>query len=110
MLLFFANFMALRRRFNQGRPMDEIKIIAPPPMNTMEQLLAVQNAISQAEQLIQDGNIAHLKFRALLLSIFPKTSEKFAVILLFAALILALLPGKYVSPDIFGDIYEAFAS
>ena len=72
MLLFFAIFVVLTQFCNQGRPADEIKIIAPPPMNTMEQLLAVQNAISQAEQLIQDGNIVLLKFRALLLSIFPQ--------------------------------------
>lgn len=38
----------------------------------MEQLLAVQNAVSQAEQLIQDGNVILLKFRGLLLSIFPQ--------------------------------------
>lgn len=72
MVLFFAIFMVLTRFFNQGRPVDEIKIIAPPPMNTMEQLLAVQNAVSQFEQLIQDGNIILLKFRALLLSVFPQ--------------------------------------
>lgn len=54
--------------------MIELKVIAPPPMNTMEQLLAVQNAISQLEQLIQDANIVLLKFRALLLSLFPQVS------------------------------------
>lgn len=72
MVLFFAIFMVLTRLLNQGRSLDEIKIIAPPPMNTMEQLLAVQNAVSQFEQLIQDGNIILLKFRALLLSVFPQ--------------------------------------
>jgi len=38
----------------------------------MEQLLAVQNAISQAEESIQYGNIVLLKLRALLLSAFPQ--------------------------------------
>lgn len=64
--------MVLTRFLNQGKPVDEVKVIAPPPMNTMEQLLAVQNAISQAEQLIQDGNIFLLKLRGLLLTIFPQ--------------------------------------
>ncbi|GLU18224.1 hypothetical protein SLE2022_345360 [Rubroshorea leprosula] len=96
MLLFVAAFMMLTRCFNQGRPVYEIKVIAPPPMNTMEQLLAVQNAISQVEQLIQDGNIVLLKFRALLLSIFPKASEKLAITLLCTALILAFVPIKYI--------------
>ncbi|KDO57467.1 hypothetical protein CISIN_1g006516mg [Citrus sinensis] len=82
LLIFFAIFMVLTRFLNQGKPVDEVKVIAPPPMNTMEQLLAVQNAISQAEQLIQDGNIFLLKLRGLLLTIFPQASDKFAVGLL----------------------------
>ncbi|CAK9183911.1 unnamed protein product, partial [Ilex paraguariensis] len=72
MLIFLAVFVVLTRCFSQGRPVDELKVAVPPAMNTMEQLLAVQNAISQAEELIQDGNIVLLKLRALLLSIFPQ--------------------------------------
>ena len=74
MTIFLAIFMVLTRFCNQGSPVDKLKVIAPPPMNTVEQLLAVQNAISQAEQFIQDGNIILLKFRALLLSIFPQVT------------------------------------
>lgn len=70
--IFLAVFMLLTRYFGQGKPIDQLKVTAPPAMNTMEQLLAVQNAISQAEELIQDGNILLLKCRALLLSIFPQ--------------------------------------
>lgn len=80
MLVFLAIFMVLTRFLNQGRPVDGLKVIAPPPMNTMEQLLAVQNAISQVEQHIQDGNIILLKFRALLLSIFPQVPFFFFVL------------------------------
>ncbi|XP_050237793.1 uncharacterized protein LOC126687308 [Mercurialis annua] len=94
-LIFLALFMVITRFFNQGQ-VDELKVLAPPPMNTMEQLLAVQNAISQAEQFIQDGNVVLLKFRALLLSCFPQASEKFAVGLLCVALILAFVPSKYL--------------
>ena len=72
LFIFFAVFMLLTRYLGQGMPIDELKVTAPPPMNTMEQLLAVQNSISQAEELIQDGNILLLKCRALLLSIFPQ--------------------------------------
>ncbi len=50
--------------------MTEVKVTSPPPMNTMEQLLAVQNAISKVEELVQDANIVLLKIRALLLA-FP---------------------------------------
>lgn len=68
-LLFMAIFMLLTRFSNQGRPINELKVVAPPPMNTMEQLLAVQNAISQVEEIVQDGNIILLKLRALLLAV-----------------------------------------
>lgn len=72
LFIFLAIFMLLNRWSGVGRPIDELKVIAPPAMNTMEQLLAVQNAVSLAEELIQDGNIVFLKCRALLLSIFPQ--------------------------------------
>lgn len=109
MLLFFAAFMVLTRCFNQGRPACEIKVVAPPPMNAMEQLLAVQNAISLAEQHIQDGNIILLKFRALLLSIFPQASEKFAMVLLGTALVLAFLPVKYIVLLVFLETFTQFS-
>lgn len=72
MLVLIAIFMILTRLMSQGNPVDQVKVLAPPPMNTMEQLLAVQNAISQAQGFIQDGNIVLLKLRALLMSIFPQ--------------------------------------
>ncbi|XP_043716273.1 uncharacterized protein LOC122664496 isoform X2 [Telopea speciosissima] len=104
-LLFIAVFIVLTRCCNQGRPVDEVKVTAPPTMNTMEQLLAVQNSISQMEELMQEGNIALLKLRALLLSAFPQASERVAVALLFMALILAILPGKYILLLIFLEIF-----
>ncbi|GAB4839587.1 hypothetical protein Ancab_029110 [Ancistrocladus abbreviatus] len=96
LLILFAVFMMMSRILSQGQPLDEIKVAAPPAKNTMEQLLAVQNAITQVEELIQDGNIALLKIRGLLLSIFPQASEKCAMVLLVLALVLALLPVKYI--------------
>ncbi|KDP20129.1 hypothetical protein JCGZ_05898 [Jatropha curcas] len=95
-LLFLAIFMVLTRFCNEGSPVDKLKVVAPPPMNTMEQLLAVQTAISHVEQFVQDGNVFLLKFRALLLSIFPQATEKFAVALLCVALILVFIPSKYI--------------
>ncbi|KAM7267127.1 hypothetical protein ACFE04_009293 [Oxalis oulophora] len=109
LLFLSAIFVVLTRCFSQGGPVDEVKVIAPPPMNTMEQLLAVQNAISQFEELIQDGNIGLLKFRALLLSLFPQASEKFAVALLFTALILAFVPSKYIVLVIFLETFTRYS-
>lgn len=95
-LIFIAVFMALTRCCGQGRPVEEVRVIAPPTMNTMEQLLAVQNAISKAEVFVQDMNIVLLKLRALLLVIFPQASLKFAMALLLIAVVLALVPLKFM--------------
>ncbi|XP_026380648.1 uncharacterized protein LOC113275379 isoform X1 [Papaver somniferum] len=96
LLLFIAIFMLLTRWSNQGSPVDEVKVTAPPSMNTMEQLLAVQNAISQVEAFIQDGNISLLKLRALFLSVSPQASDKLALALVLLALTSALIPSKYI--------------
>ncbi|KAM3241580.1 hypothetical protein ACQJBY_054444 [Aegilops geniculata] len=69
-ILLSATVMLLTRLTSQGKPMTEVKVTSPPSMNTMEQLLAVQNAISKVEELVQDANIVLLKIRALLLA-FP---------------------------------------
>ncbi|CAM8924147.1 unnamed protein product [Rhodiola kirilowii] len=96
MLILISGFMIISRFVNQGDLVTEVKVVAPPPMNTMEQLLAVQNAISHAETVIQDGNIVLLKLRGLLCAIFPQASDKFAIALFVAALFLAFAPMKYV--------------
>ncbi|MFQ6668717.1 hypothetical protein Gotur_034262 [Gossypium turneri] len=83
--------------------------MAPPPMNTMEQLLAVQNAVSQAEQLVQDGNNVLLKFRALQLSILPQASDRFATLLVFTALVLALVPSKYMLLVVFLETFTRYS-
>ncbi|KAJ0764920.1 hypothetical protein HanPI659440_Chr08g0297581 [Helianthus annuus] len=95
-LAFIALFIVITRWFSRGREVDEFRVMAPPPMNTMEQLLAIQNAISQAEELIQDGNILLLKLRGLLLSIFPQASDRFAVALVITAVFVAIVPMRYV--------------
>ncbi|XP_048330886.2 uncharacterized protein LOC107418779 isoform X1 [Ziziphus jujuba] len=108
-LILMAVFMVLTRFCSQGKPVDEVKVLAPPAMNTMEQLLAVQNAVSQAEGFIQDGNIVLLKLRALLLSIFPQASEKCAVALISMALTLLFIPSKYLILLAFLEIFTRYA-
>lgn len=108
-LLFLAAFMVLTRCFNQGRHVYEIKVVAPPPLNTVEQLLALQNAISKAEQHIQEGNIALLKIHGLLNSIFPQASEKFAIGLCCLALIMVFLPSKYIILLVFLELFTRYS-
>ncbi|XP_008797816.2 uncharacterized protein LOC103712895 [Phoenix dactylifera] len=104
-LLFIAIFMLLTRFCSQGRPINHIKVMAPPAMNTMEQLLAVQNAISQVEELVQDGNIILLKLRALLLAVPSQATDRAILVLVLMALAVAFLPGKLIILMIFLETF-----
>ncbi|PKA63529.1 hypothetical protein AXF42_Ash005424 [Apostasia shenzhenica] len=109
LLIFMAIFMLLTRFCNQGRPIDELKVKAPPPMNAMEQLLAVQTAISQAEELVQDGNIVLLKFRALLLAIPSQATDRAIMILMLVALPLVFLPCKLILLMLFLEVFTRYS-
>ncbi|ESQ30637.1 hypothetical protein EUTSA_v10011279mg [Eutrema salsugineum] len=108
--IFISGFIVITRCFsNREKVMIELKVTAPPPMNTMEQLLAVQNAISQFEQFIQDANIVLLKFRALLLALFPQASEKFAVAVVIAALMLMVVPWNILILVVFLELFTRYS-
>ncbi|KAG9157693.1 hypothetical protein Leryth_022906 [Lithospermum erythrorhizon] len=109
LLVLFAAAIILMRCFKQPGPADKLKVVPPPPMNTMEQLLAVQNGITQVEELIQDGNVILLKIHGLLLSIFPQATEKCAIVLIATALLLAFLPGKYIVLVVFLEIFTKYS-
>ena len=52
----------------------EILVPTPPGQSTVEQLMALQQALSQLEGIIQAGNIILLKIQALLLSSYPEVT------------------------------------
>lgn len=70
--LFIAILMLWRRHFNKGKPLETFKVTSPPNRNTVEQLLTLQEAITQVEALIQASNIILLKMRALLFGVLPQ--------------------------------------
>lgn len=61
-------------RNNNNEPIKEVVVSTPPNQSTVEQLLALQQALSQLESLIQAGNIFLLRTRALILSALPEVS------------------------------------
>ncbi|KAG6487112.1 uncharacterized protein LOC122009454 isoform X1 [Zingiber officinale] len=106
LLLFVAMFILLTRLINQGRPVDQVKVIAPPSMNTMEQLLAVQNAISQVEELVKNGNIVLLKLRSLLFAVPSQATINSALLaLVVMALAVTFLPAKWIFFLMFLEIF-----
>ncbi|CAA6665335.1 unnamed protein product [Spirodela intermedia] len=99
-----AIFLLTTRLFGQGG-LEEIRVKAPPPMNTVENLLAVQNAVSQFEELAQDGNIILLKIRSLILAIPPQATNQIVLGLVLVALAAALIPSRLI---LFAAFLEAF--
>jgi len=104
-LLFIAVFMLCSRYLNQAKPINEVRVTAPPAQNTVEQLLTLQQAVSQVEELVQAGNIVLLKLRALLLAAFPQASERAALVLILLAIIVACLPLKIGVLVVFLEIF-----
>uniref|UniRef100_A0A0D9VFD0 Uncharacterized protein n=1 Tax=Leersia perrieri TaxID=77586 RepID=A0A0D9VFD0_9ORYZ len=104
-LLFSATFMFLTRLTSHGKPMTEVKVTSPPPMNTMEQLLAVQNAISKVEELVQDANIVLLKIRALLLAFPSQATDRAILALVVMALNLAFVPTRLLVLMMFLEVF-----
>lgn len=66
--IFYMRYMKKKEQIGVG----EVLIPVPEGTSTVEALLAVQQAVSQAESTIQGANIALLKIRALLLSNYPE--------------------------------------
>ncbi|CAN4105471.1 unnamed protein product [Withania somnifera] len=75
LLVVLAVVMCWRSNVRKGKPLEPLKIIAPPPKNAVEQLLLLQEAISQLEALIQSGNIILLKIRALIFAVLPQRNN-----------------------------------
>lgn len=72
LLVFMAAYMACTRYMRDGAAIKEVLVLTPPKQNAVEQLLALQQGLSQLEALIQAGNIFLLKTRALVLSAVPE--------------------------------------
>ncbi|KAK4413669.1 hypothetical protein Salat_2779700 [Sesamum alatum] len=94
--LFLALVMLWRRYAWKRRQLEAFKIVPPPAKNPVEQLLTLQEAVTQVESLIQKGNVILLKIRALLFAVAPQATGKVALVLVLMALAIILLPLKYL--------------
>lgn len=66
--IFYWRYMKKKEQVGVG----EVLIPVPEGTSTVEALVAVQQAVYQAERTIQGANITLLKIRALLLSNYPE--------------------------------------
>ncbi|KAL8153855.1 hypothetical protein V2J09_011615 [Rumex salicifolius] len=104
-LLLLAGLMLWRRHTNKGKPVRAFRITPPPNRNAVEQLLTLQEAVSQVEVLIQTGNVILLKIRALLFAVLPQATERVAVALIITALVFAFVPLRVIVLSILTEIY-----
>lgn len=95
-LVSLAVLMLWHRLANKGKLVDAFRIVAPPDKNAVEQLITLQEAISQVEALVQAVNIVLLKLRALLLAVLPEATYRVAIFLLLIAAFFMLVPFRYI--------------
>ncbi|XP_068647019.1 uncharacterized protein [Aristolochia californica] len=89
-----------------SKPLEAFEIVLPPNRSAVEQLITLQDAISQFEALIQEGNIVLLKLRAVVFAGIPaQTSYKVALLLVITAAMIAFVPPNYLLMLVF---LEAF--
>ncbi|XP_021841916.1 uncharacterized protein [Spinacia oleracea] len=95
-LVSLAVLMLWRRLANKGKLVDAFKIVAPPNRNAVEQLITLQEAISQVEGLVQAVNVVLLKMRALLFAVLPEATYTVAIFLLLTAAFFVLVPFRFI--------------
>ncbi|KAL3690742.1 hypothetical protein R1sor_004393 [Riccia sorocarpa] len=108
-LFWMATYMVWLRNSGRADDYNEVVVPTPPTQNAVEQLLALQQALAQLEGLLQSGNIALLKLRALFFSVLPQghfqMSNHVIAALVFTALFLALLPTRIIILIVFLDSF-----
>ncbi|KAG6544583.1 hypothetical protein Mapa_014005 [Marchantia paleacea] len=108
-LLSMASYMLWLRHSRRGDNFNEVVVPTPPAQNTVEQLLALQQALSQLEGLLQSGNIMLLKLRALFFSVLPQGHSQMTnhVIagLVITAFCLTILPMRMIILLLFLDFF-----
>jgi hypothetical protein len=67
-------FMLWNKYHGDMQLIEAFEVTTPPRRRTVEQLLALQEAISQLETHVQAGNIFLLKLRSLMLAAFPQVN------------------------------------
>ncbi|CAL5427282.1 unnamed protein product [Camellia sinensis] len=97
----FLFLMLWYGHIKKERPVEAFKITIPPNKNAVEQLLTLQEAITQVESLIQAGNITLLKVRALLFAALPQATDGIAFLLVIVAVLLAIVPLRHLTLLVF---------
>ncbi|CAA7052312.1 unnamed protein product [Microthlaspi erraticum] len=99
-LVFLATGMltlkGLRRQGRLGRSFGMVTIRDQPSSNTIQKIIALKEAMQDLESYLQNLNVVLLKLRTIVLSGHPQVTTEVALILLSSAMVLVIVPFKYV--------------
>ncbi|XP_027932031.1 uncharacterized protein LOC114187848 isoform X2 [Vigna unguiculata] len=96
---------ALKEQGRLGRSFGEVTIRDQPPSNTIQKIIAVKDAMRDVENFMQQVNVSLLKIRSILLSGHPQITTEVAMILIFSATILLIVPFKYIFSFLLFDMF-----
>lgn len=94
--LYLAVLMLWNKYRSKIQRMKAFQVNPPPSKNAVEQLLTLQEAISQLEAYIQTGNVFLLKLRSLLLAAAPQATDRIVIALIVIASVITFIPLKHL--------------
>ncbi|KAK1326289.1 hypothetical protein QJS10_CPA01g00032 [Acorus calamus] len=94
--VFFAAIMLWHKHKSKNKALEAFRVSPPPSKNPVEQLITLQEAISEFEAHVREGNIILLKLRALLFAAFPQVTDTVVLSLIATAAVCAVVPLKHV--------------
>ncbi|URD77731.1 hypothetical protein MUK42_18588 [Musa troglodytarum] len=95
----------LKEQGRLGRFFGRVVIRDQPPSNTIQKIIALKEAMAYVENYLQNINVILLKIRTIMLSVQPEVTFEVAVVLLGSAIILLVIPFKYILAFIIFDLF-----
>ncbi|XP_020247230.1 uncharacterized protein LOC109824988 isoform X2 [Asparagus officinalis] len=86
----------LKEQGRLGRSFGKVTIRDQPPSNTIQKIIALKEAMADMENFLQNINVSLLKIRTVVLSGQPEITTEVALVLLSSAIVLLVIPFKYV--------------
>ncbi|XP_031739971.1 uncharacterized protein LOC101209123 isoform X2 [Cucumis sativus] len=95
----------LKEQGRLGRSFGKVTICDQPPSNTIQKIMAVKDAMRDVENFLQNLNVSLLKIRTIVLAGQTQITTEVALVLLSSAIILLIVPFKYVLSGLIFDLF-----
>ncbi|VFQ89672.1 unnamed protein product [Cuscuta campestris] len=95
----------LKEQGRLGRYFGKVTIRDQPPSNTLQKIIALKEALRDLEMLLQSLNVSLLKIRSVVLAGQPQITKEVALVLLFSAALLLIVPFRYILSFVIFDLF-----